>query len=57
MSTVLTSLEKVLRIRRRPPKIAINIKSSRKVFGDNATKALLIPMFINDYNYYIGGVD
>ena len=57
MSTVSTGLEKVLRIRRRPPKIAINIKSSRKVFGDNATKALLIPIFIDNYNHYIGGVD
>jgi hypothetical protein len=29
----------------------------QKVFGDEAQKDLAIPTFINDYNYFIGGVD
>ena len=50
-------MEKILRQRRRPPKIAINARTSREVFGDNPTKQLLIPQFINDYNHFMGGVD
>ena len=29
----------------------------RKVFGDEARKELPIPVFIDDYNHYMGGVD
>ena len=43
--------------RRRPAKTSTNRRIVRKVFGDNYIKELQIPCFINDYNYYIGGVD
>ena len=57
MSTVSTGRETVIRNRRRPTKTAINSKTSRKVFGDQSTKDLEIPAFIDDYNHYMGGVD
>ncbi len=57
MSTVSDGIEKILRQRRRPPKTATNARTSREVFGDNPTKQLLIPQFINDYNHFMGGVD
>ena len=57
ISTVSTGIETIKRERRRPIKSATNANTSRKVFGDSATKKLLIPAFINDYNHFIGGVD
>jgi hypothetical protein len=29
----------------------------QKVFGSKAQKDLAIPIFINDYNHFMGGVD
>jgi hypothetical protein len=43
--------------RRRPAKTLTNRRIVRKVFGSDYIKDLYIPCFINDYNYYIGGVD
>ena len=57
MSTVSSGAEEILRLRRQLPKTATNAKTSREVFGDKTTKLLLIPRFINNYNYYMGGVD
>ena len=57
MSTVSDGIETILRQRRRPPKTATNARTSRQIFGDQPTKELLIPRFINDYNHYMGGVD
>ena len=57
MSTVSSGIETILRLRRRPPKTSTNTKTSRQVFGDLPTKALLIPWFINDYNHFMGAVD
>jgi hypothetical protein len=47
----------VTRVRKRPAKTSINNIIVRKVFGDKAKKELLIPSFIDDYNYFMGGVD
>ena len=57
INTVSTGIESVLRNRRRPAKSATNSRTSKKVFGDSLTKKLLIPRFIDDYNYFMGGVD
>jgi hypothetical protein len=43
--------------RRRPGKISTNGAIARRVFGEEVTKELEIPIFINDYNHYMGGVD
>jgi hypothetical protein len=45
------------RVRKRPAKTSTNGRIVRQVFGDDATKELRIPCFIDDYNQYIGGVD
>ena len=47
----------VARQRRRPTKTSTSARIVRCVFGNNSTKELEIPMFINDYNYNMGGVD
>jgi hypothetical protein len=43
--------------RKRPAKTSTNGRIVRKVFGDEHTKELLIPRFIDDYNQHMGGVD
>ena len=43
--------------RNRPIKTLINRRIIRKVFRSEHIKDLQIPCFINDYNYYIGGVN
>ena len=48
---------KTLRMRKRPKKTASNAKITRESFGDQPTKILPIPTFIDDYNHYMGGVD
>ena len=40
-----------------PIKILTNRRIIRKVFGSKHIKNLQIPCFINDYNYYMGGVN
>jgi hypothetical protein len=45
------------KIRKRPAKTSINARIIRKVFSDEHIKKLEIPQFINDYNYYMGGVN
>lgn len=47
----------VERLRRRPKKTSTNATTVRGIFGDQARKKLPIPQFIDDYNYYMGGVD
>ena len=51
------SSEIVHRQRKRPKKTASNTRITRQSFGDQATKILSIPLFINYYNHYMGGVD
>jgi hypothetical protein len=46
-----------LKVRRRPAKTLTNGRIVRQVFGDDSTKELQIPCFIDDYNQYMGGVD
>jgi hypothetical protein len=43
--------------RRRPGKTSTNGAIARRVFGKEVIKELEIPIFINDYNYYMNGVD
>jgi hypothetical protein len=45
------------KIRKRPTKTLINTRIIRKVFSDKHIKKLEIPQFIDDYNYYIGGIN
>lgn len=48
---------KTLRMRKRPKKTASNAKITREPFGDQPTKILPIPTFIDDYNHFMLGVD
>lgn len=57
MSTVSNGIDQILRPRKRPGTTSTNAKTSRKVFGNQTIKELLIPKFINDYNHYMGAVD
>jgi Transposase IS4 len=45
------------KLRRRPAKTSTNARIVRQVFGEEPTKELQIPRFIDDYNRYMGGVD
>jgi hypothetical protein len=45
------------RQKKRPTKTLTNRRIIRKVFGEEYTKELSIPYFINDYNHNIGGID
>ncbi len=47
----------ILRLRKRPKKTASNAAITRKSFGDQSTKILSIPLFIDCYNQNMGGVD
>jgi hypothetical protein len=48
---------KILRMRKRPKKTALNARITREPFGDLPQKILEIPTFIDDYNHYMGGID
>jgi hypothetical protein len=48
---------KTLRNRKRPKATSTNAKIAREPFGDKSIKLLPIPVFIDDYNHYINGVD
>jgi hypothetical protein len=45
------------KVRKRPARTLTNGRIVRQVFGDEPTKELRIPCFIDDYNQYMGGVD
>ena len=47
----------MLRWRRRPAETSTNAKNARKPFGNESRAELEIPRYIDDYNYYMGGVD
>lgn len=47
----------VVRLRRRPKLSSTNGQMVREVFGNQVCKAIPIPVFIDDYNYNMGGVD
>jgi hypothetical protein len=48
---------KTFRMRKRLKKTALNAKITRKPFKGKLTKILPIPIFIDDYNHYIRGID
>jgi hypothetical protein len=48
---------KTFRLRKKPKKTASNARITREPFGDNSTKILPIPTFIDDYNHYIRSID
>ncbi len=47
----------ILRLRKHPRKTASNTSITRKPFGDQSTKVLSIPLFIDYYNQNMRGVD
>ena len=57
LSTLHSPSDFVARERRRPAKTSTNGALVRKIFGEDVTKELDIPVFINDYNHYMGAVD
>jgi hypothetical protein len=48
---------KAFRKRKRPKKTVLNARITHESFGENPTKILSIPLFIDDYNHSMGGVD
>jgi hypothetical protein len=48
---------KTLRMRKRPKKTALNARITREPFKDLSLKILSIPIFIDDYNHHIKGID
>ena len=49
--------EEILYLRKQPEKTASQAIITQKPFEGKVRKELLIPIFINSYNYYIGQVD
>jgi hypothetical protein len=51
-------IEKTIeRCRKRLKSTSKNAQISRKPFGNDPTKILPIPVFIDEYNHYIRGID
>lgn len=48
---------RIERIRRRPRETSTNATKVRAVFGTASKKSLPIPIVIDDYNHFMGGVD
>jgi hypothetical protein len=48
---------KIFRLRKRPKKTASNARITREPFRDLSQRILAITTFIDDYNYYMGGID
>jgi hypothetical protein len=48
---------KTFQLRKKRKKTALNARITREPFGDNPTKILPIPTFIDDYNHYIRDID
>jgi hypothetical protein len=57
MTSGISLPEIIERERKRPRKTASNSTITRKPFGDQPIKILPIPLFIDYYNHYMGGVD
>jgi hypothetical protein len=49
--------ETIERLRKRPKITSKSAVISRKPFSDQPTKLLPIPIFIDDYNHYMEGID
>jgi hypothetical protein len=48
---------KIDRLRKRPKKTASNARITREPFSEAPIKVLSIPKFIDNYKYYIEGID
>jgi len=48
---------RIERIRRRPRETSTNANKVRAIFGSLSKKSLPIPIVIDDYNHFMGGVD
>jgi len=57
MTSYLDITATVNHVRRRLKKTSINGATIRQIFGDDSGKLLPIPVFIDDYNQHMGGVD
>jgi hypothetical protein len=57
MTTVHNGSESVIRPRRRPASTSQASRETRKIFGPEIIKNLPIPVFIDQYNHYMNGVD
>ena len=57
MSTVADPKASIVRRRRRPAATSTSAKTSWAVFGDETTKELPIPEFIDLYNHFMNGVN
>jgi hypothetical protein len=57
MCSVLSSDERVVRLRKRPKETSSKAKTSRVPFGEEAIKELNILMIADAYNYHMGAVD
>ena len=55
--TIHTVNDFIARQRKRPAKTSTSGSIVRAVFRDDPIKELLIPVFIDDYNHNMGGVD
>jgi hypothetical protein len=57
MSSILSSDERVIRLRRRLKETSFKVKIARAPFGKEAIKELNILAIADRYNYYIGAVN
>jgi len=57
VSTVHTGSETVVAHKRRPRKNKFNAQNLRRVWGDQFIAPIQVPRVINDYNYWMKGVD
>ena len=55
--TIHSTNDFITRLRKKPSKTLTSTRIVQVVFGDDPTKELEIPVFIDDYNHNIGGVD
>jgi hypothetical protein len=57
MSSVLSTDEKVIQLRKRLKETSFKAKTSRVPFKEDPVKELSIPVIINAYNYHMGVVN
>ena len=57
MSSFMSGDKRVNRLRKRPKETSSKAKTTRKPFGKEPVKVLLILKVTDEYNYHIGAVD